>query len=714
MIGLRLFKTLEQHLDYLDEKQKRKVQCAYLFAHKAHQTQTRHSGEPYITHPVAVTCLLAMMQLDVDTLIAALLHDVIEDTNVSKQDITEHFGRQVAKLVDGVSKLTQIEVKSHIELKAKNLRKMLLATAEDIRVIIIKLSDRLHNMRTLGPCKPEKRRRVAMETLEIFAPIAKRLGMQKIAIELEELGFSTLYPRRYEILKQVIRRLHRKRQYSLKQLKQSIADHLKKSDLPAYEIVGREKHLYSIYKKMRDKKIPFSAVYDVYAFRIIIDDDDITNCYRALGLIHQLYKPIPGCFKDYIATPKNNGYQSLHTILFGPSTIPIEVQIRNKKFDYQANNGIAAHWLYKSDERLINLKQLLAQQWVQNLLEVHKNTKNSSEFIKNFKIKLFQNEIYVFTPKGEILELPKGATVIDFAYAIHTDIGHSCFTAKIERQFVPLYTALNNGQTIEIITSPKAQPNPAWLDFITTSKARHCIQQALKQQHYKESVSLGKRLLKQALRDVGIYAMSKIPSNQIARVLHASDVDTIDKLYEQIALGNQVAYFIAHKLAHQDKASPSEQQETLEPLTVRGAENMVIHFAHCCRPIPNDPIVGKMKIGAGFMIHHAECASIKFKPESVPSPKYIPVRWAENINKEFTALLKIEMNNKPGTLATLALAISQTESNIHDINFIRRSQEFCATLVEISTKNTACLEKTIDTIKRLRAVISVERKIDRG
>ena len=455
---MQLFKTLEQDLGYLNTNQMKAIKRAYLFAHQAHQHQKRHSGEPYIIHPVAVARILAQMHLDTETLIAALLHDVVEDTVITDKQISKIFGKQIAQLVDGVSKLSQIECKSRTDAKAKNLRKMLLAVAQEIRVMLIKLADRLHNMRTLSPCPLDKRKRIALETLSIFSPIAKRLGMHEMSVELEDLSFQTLYPKRYEILKQVLKRLHRKRKYSLKQIKNILEKQFKKCRTLQCKVLAREKHLYSIYKKMCDKKIPFSAIYDVYAFRIILNDDDVSMCYRVLGLMHQLYKPIPNGFKDYIATPKQNGYQSLHTVLFGPSVIPIEIQIRTKQMEHQANYGIASHWIYKTNEPDISQSQLVSQRWMQNLLELHQktvHTDNASEFIKNFEIKLFPNEIYVFTTKGDVLELPKGASVLDFAYAIHSDIGHHCYAAKIDHKFVPLFKTLQNGQTIEIMASNK-------------------------------------------------------------------------------------------------------------------------------------------------------------------------------------------------------------------------------------------------------------------
>ncbi len=706
------FRGLEQHLGYLHTTQIKAIKRAYIFARQAHQHQKRYTGDLYITHPVAVACILAKLHFDTETLITALLHDVIEDTEITKQDISENFSEKISILVDGVSKLTQIEFKNNTEAKAKNLQKMLLATVRDIRVIIIKLADRLHNMHTIKACILSRRRRVALETLEIFAPIAKRLGMHKIATELEELGFETLYPKRHEVLNQVINQLHRKRKVSLKQLKNKLSNHLKNGQLPPFEILGREKNLYSIYKKMRDKKISFHAVYDVYAFRIVLNDESLNSCYLVLGLVHQLYKPITNHFKDYIATPKNNGYQSLHTILFGPSAIPIEIQIRNHAMDYRANNGIAAHWLYKSNEPSISQSELISQQWIQNLLEIHQNATNPEEFIKNFKIKLFPNEIYVFTPKGKILALPKGSTIVDFAYAIHTDIGHTCFAAKVDRRFVPLYTRLKNSQVIEIITSSKVSPNPAWLDFVTTNKAINAIQQTLKKQRYKESIYLGKYMLKQALAEVGIPSISKIKGKNITALLNETGMDNFDELYEQIALGNQVSHLIAHKLVRKYDHSKLTPKKHTQSLTIRGTENLIIRFANCCQPIPGDPIVGGVKMNHGLIIHHAQCKTIKYTPNCSISHQHIPVRWGKNIQKEFTVRLEVLLERKQESLTNLTRSIAQAQSTIYDIVSIKRGAKTYLIHVEILVTNKEHLEKIIYNIEQLKSIISAQRLIN--
>ena len=484
---MRLFKKLRRKLSYLSEKQIEEIYHAYLTAAMAHEGQKRFTGDPYITHPVSVACILADIRMDKQSIMAALLHDVIEDTEIEKQTLREEFGEQVAELVDGVSKLTQIEFRSRAEAQAENFRKMVLAMAKDIRVIIVKLADRLHNMRTLEPLRPAKRRRIAQETLDIFAPIANRLGMHSFYVELEELGFEALYPHRQAVLKEAVRKARGNRKEILSVIFESLKEEIGRHHLSYCEVIGREKHLYSIYKKMRNKNLSFNEIMDVYAFRIIVDNID--NCYRVLGIVHGLYKPLTERFKDYIAIPKANYYQSLHTTLFGPYGVPIEIQIRTQEMDEMANYGIAAHWLYKTGEKFISNTQVYAQKWVKNLLEMQQSAGSSLEFIENVKVDLFPDEVYVFTPHGDIMELPNGSTPVDYAYAVHTDIGNTCVTAKIDRQLAPLSTLLLNGQTVEIIISSNARPNPAWLDFVVTGKARSSIRHFLKIQQRVESIA---------------------------------------------------------------------------------------------------------------------------------------------------------------------------------------------------------------------------------
>src|SRR3990167_8409620 len=505
---MRLFKRLRRKLQYLSEPHILLIHQAYLTALEAHRGQCRQTGEPYITHPVSVACILADMKMDQHSIMAALLHDVIEDTKIEKSDLEKTFGAEVANLVDGVSKLTQIEFVSRAQAQAENFRKMVFAMARDIRVILVKLADRLHNMRTLHTLSSEKKHRVSKETVEIFAPIAKRLGMRDFSVELEELSFAALYPHRYDVLKDAVQRARGNRKKILALINKTLQDGLEKNQFPPCTIIGREKHLYSIYRKMRTKRIPFNEIMDVYAFRIIVDDAD--TCYRMLGLVHCLFKPVPERFQDYIAIPKANGYQSLHTTLFGPYGLPIEVQIRTTEMDRIASSGIAAHWLYKSDEKELEKPHIHAQKWVKNLLELQKNAGSSLEFIESVKVDLFPDEVYTFTPKGDIKELPAGATGVDFAYEVHTDVGNHCMAIKINRQLAPLSARLSNGDTFEIVTASTARPNPSWLDFVVMSKAKNGIRHFLKSQHYSASVNLGKKLLQKALYDQAL-SFKKVP-----------------------------------------------------------------------------------------------------------------------------------------------------------------------------------------------------------
>ncbi|MGL6028808.1 MAG: RelA/SpoT family protein, partial [Legionella sp.] len=522
------FKELDEELKcYLEQAQIEKCYQAYQVAEKAHHGQMRRSGEPYITHPVAAALILANMRLDYQTIMATLLHDVVEDTSISKEDLTAQFGEEVTALVDGVTKLTKIKFESKAEAQAENFRKMVLAMVKDIRVIIVKLADRLHNMRTLGVMPYAKRRRIAIETLEIYAPIANRLGMHSIYVGLEDLGFQALYPMRYRAIKSAVEKSRGNRRELTQTIEKDLQHALAQLNIPYEQVFGRQKHLYSIYRKMRLKKASFTEITDVFAFRVITDDID--SCYRILGALHCTYKPVPQRFKDYIGIPKANGYQSLHTTLFGPFGVPLEVQIRTREMDKVADNGVAAHWIYKSSGLEVNEAQLRAREWVQSLLEMQRSTGSSLEFIENVKIDLFPDEVYVFTPKGHIMELPKGATPVDFAYTVHSGVGNSCVAAKVNRRLVPLSIPLSNGQTVEIITAPGAHPNPAWLNFVVTGKARSNIRHFLKSQQHAESIVLGKRLLEQSLIELSSDYAKVPPESLLALIsdLHYKSADDL-------------------------------------------------------------------------------------------------------------------------------------------------------------------------------------------
>ena len=691
---------------YLEGDQVNLVRRAYYYAEQAHDGQFRRSGEPYVTHPLAVAGILSEMHMDPQSLVAAMLHDVIEDTGISKLAVKGQFGDAIAEMVDGVSKLNKITFSSHAEAQAENFQKMALAMAKDIRVILVKLADRLHNMRTLDVLSPEKRRRVARETLDIYAPIANRLGMNSIRIEFEELGFAALYPMRARRINAAVKSVRGNRKEIVKQIQASLEACLVREGMPA-RIFGREKHLYGIYEKMRAKRKSFSDIMDVFAFRIIVDKVD--TCYRVLGAVHNLYKPVPGRFKDYIAIPKANGYQSLHTTLFGMHGVPIEIQIRTEEMEAMANNGIAAHWLYKSHDGTLNNAHLRARQWINGLLEMQQNAGNSLEFIENVKIDLFPDEIYVFTPRGTIMELPAGSTAVDFAYAVHTDVGNSCVACRISRRLAPLSEPLESGQTVEIITAPGTQPNPAWLSFVVTGKARSNIRHFLKNQRLSESVSLGRRLLNKVLAGFGTQ-LEKIPAEEIQRALRQINCAELDNLLEDIGLGNRMAHVVARQLVpdsipeiSQDSGTDSKHSS----LAIRGSEGMVMSYAKCCHPIPGDPIIGHISSGRGMVIHTDSCsniAEIQDNPE-----KCISVRWDPNVEGEFSVELRVELENERGIIAKLATTITGAEANIEKISTVERDARFSIVNLSLNVRNRIHLARVMKRIRLIKPVSKVTR-----
>ena len=708
---MRLLRKLRRKCQYLLPEQIEAIEQAYLLAFEAHQGQSRVSGEPYITHPLAVACILAELEMDHETIMAALMHDVIEDTPVDKQKLIEKFGEQVAELVDGVSKLTQIEFITRAEAQAENFRKMVLAMSRDIRVILVKLADRLHNMRTLGALSESRKNRIGRETLEIFAPIAKRLGMHEISTELEELSFSALYPLRYRVLKESVRKARGDRKKILNLIGKALKDGLKESNLPSCTISGREKHLYSIYRKMHSKHVPFNEIMDVYAFRIIVDSVD--TCYRALGVIHRLFKPVPERFKDYIAIPKANGYQSLHTSLFGPYGLPVEVQIRTLDMHRMATTGIAAHWLYKGSDQKMHSSQLRAERWVKNLLELQQSSGNSLEFIESVKVDLFPDEVYVFTPKGNIMQLPVGATAVDFAYMVHTDVGNTCVAAKIDRQLAPLSSQLSSGQTVEVITTLGARPNPAWLDFVVTSKARSGIRHFLKTQRRGESVSLGTQLLKQALANFSL-SFKKLPQTDIDFVVVEAKLNSFKELLEEIGLGNRVAMLVAQRfatIAEQKLAAVREVDVRVEkdsvPLQIQGTEGMAVRFADCCHPIPGDAIVGVLTAGKGVEIHNTNCTRIT-KLRRHPD-RCMSLRWSEHPQGEFLVHILLEVINERGVLATMALAISDAEAGVEDIQIRERDGNYYLVEFSLFVADRAHLAVVMRRLRQLKAVHGIKR-----
>lgn len=684
--------------NYLDSKQVDDIRRAYYFAKEAHEGQTRRSGEPYITHPLAVAHVLTMMHMDHECIMAGLLHDVIEDTDVSREALAIEFSEEVALLVDGVSKLAKAAFETQQHAQAENLRKMLLAMSQDIRVIIVKLADRLHNMRTLGHLRPDKRRRIAHETLEIYAPIAQRLGMNLMRCELEDLGFHVLYPIRYRVLSDAVRKARGNRKEIVSQITSSALERMEQEGLTA-EIQGREKNLYSLYQKMVSKQLPFSEVTDVYAFRIVVDDVDA--CYRMLGVVHNLYKPVQGKFKDYIAIPKANGYQSLHTVLFGPYGVPIEVQIRSRDMDQMAEAGVAAHWLYKTGENEGSSQaHRLARQWLQGILEMQKGSGDSAEFLENLRIDLFPEEIYVFTPQGKIMAMQRGASVVDFAYAVHSDVGNSCVAAKVGRHLVPLSTKLETGQSVEIITAPRSHPNPSWLNFVTTAKARSSIRSYLKQLRNEDAELLGQRLLSKHL-NVFSSTLADISEQRITQVVEELELDSFEQLLGELGLGNRSALVIAQKLAQ----SGSElDDEATPPLIIAGTEGLVVSFAKCCHPIPGDPIHGFISAGRGIVVHQANCKNtVNLRTQN---EKWLDVAWSEDVSREFPVDIFVHAKNQRGVLATIAVAVSETDSNIDNVIVDERDGGYSDLRLTIEVTDRQHLAKVI---RRLRRVDLIER-----
>jgi len=691
---------------YLGKEQVNHVRRAYYYAEQAHAGQFRRSGEPYVTHPLAVAGILGEMHMDHQSLMAAMLHDVIEDTGISKTAIKSQFGNTVADLVDGVSKLNKITFSSRAEAQAENFQKMAMAMAKDLRVIMVKIADRLHNMRTLDVLTPDKRRRISRETLDIYAPIANRLGMNNVRIEFEELGFASLYPMRSRRILAAVKRVRGNRKEIVSQIQTSLEACLEREGLPG-RTIGREKHLYSIYEKMRAKRKSFSEIMDVYAFRIIVDKAD--TCYRVLGAVHSLYKPVPGRFKDYIAIPKANGYQSLHTTLFGMHGVPIEIQIRTEEMEAMANNGIAAHWLYKSSDDQPNNAHVRAREWVNGLLEMQKHAGNSLEFIEHVKIDLFPDEIYVFTPKGAIFELPAGSTAVDFAYAIHTDVGNSCVACRISRRLAPLSEPLQSGQTVEIITAPGTQPNPAWLSFVVTGKARSNIRHYLKNQKHSESVALGRRLLDKALSGFGSQ-IETVPQESLDNLLAQNNLNGLDQLLEEIGLGNRMSYMVAQKLVSQNKTATvleSTEREQEGYIAIRGSEGMVMSYAKCCHPIPGDPIVGHISSGRGMVIHTIDCNNIADVRDN--SEKCVPVRWDPDVVGEFSVELRVELENQRGIIATLATTITGTEANIEKISTLERDARFSIVNLSLNVHNRVHLARVMKRVRLINAVSRVTR-----
>ncbi len=701
------YRKLHRKLRYLDADKRKKIYQAYKLALQGHHNQRRDSGEKYINHPIAVAEILAEMHFDYQAIIAALLHDIIEDTNITKEEIAHQFSQTIAELVDGVTKLTQIESSGNKDEKqAQNFRKMVLAMSRDIRVIIIKLADRLHNMRTVLEVAPFKRNRIAKETLEIYAPIAHRLGMYQFYAQLEDLAFAALYPRRYRIIEKAVAKIYGRHQGIIKQLKKEMEQTIAKSTIKDSKISGRTKHLYSIYKKMLEHRASLANIMDIYGFRVIVPSTD--DCYRALGIIHSIYKPIYEKFKDYIAAPKFNGYQSLHTVLFGPYGAPVEIQIRTQEMDHAANSGIASHWIYKTGEDAANKAQLLTEHWITGLLDLQKQSDNSEEFLEGVKMELYPDKVFVFTPKGKIIELIKGATVIDFAYMVHTDIGNSCTAVRINRKFAPLSTTLTNGQNISIITSKNAEPSPNWLSFAVTTKARHCIRQYLKNKKQLELINLGEQLLDTAFAEIP-FDSAQISAKTLTNFIEKNNLKDSNDLYENIGLGNHLATLVAYQLINNnEKKDGFSEKSTTKSLVIKGSKGMALTFANCCYPIPGDPIIGYLNSGYGIDIHTQDCitlAKLSRHPE-----KHLKVEWAEDITSDFKVVIVVEIVNHIGALAELSQAIAKANANMDSIHSDANNNNYAILHIEIFVKNLSHLERVKRHISNLPTVIGVVRK----
>ncbi|MBX9917451.1 MAG: bifunctional (p)ppGpp synthetase/guanosine-3',5'-bis(diphosphate) 3'-pyrophosphohydrolase [Nitrosomonas sp.] len=693
----QLFTETSQYLKPEDIAQ---LKNAYSFGRGAHSGQFRKSGEPYISHPVAVARILSKLHLDAPTLTAALLHDVVEDTNISKAEISERFGEPVAELVDGVSKLTKIEFQTQEEAQAENFRKMLLAMARDVRVILIKLADRLHNMQTLDVMLPAKQRRIARETLEIYAPIAHRLGLNNIYQELQELGFRYSYPLRYRVLQKATKAARGNRREVVSKILDAINLKLKEAGLDA-DVTGREKHLFSIYMKMVEKHLSFSEVLDIYGFRVIVKD--IPSCYVALGMLHSLYKPIPGKFKDYIAIPKTNGYQSLHSTLLGPFGIPIEIQIRTASMHRIAENGVASHWLYKSSDGDFNDLRLKTSQWLQSLLETLSDSTDSMEFLEHLKIDLFPGDVFVFTPQGKILSLPRGSTAVDFAYAVHSDVGNCCVAVKINSENAPLRTKLKSGDRVEIVTAPYANPNPAWLSYVATGRARSHIRHFLKTIQYDESVKLGERMLNQALLSFNMNP-DTITEAQWEKLVRDSGVKSKEELLAEMALGKQLPAVVAKRLASPaESISPAQKAG---PITILGTEGITVQFAKCCRPIPGDAILGVIKKDSGLIIHTHDCGNVTSNQKNPEN--YLDVTWGKDITRTFEAAIKVTTANKQGVLARVAAEIAKAESNIDDIA-MESEDDFMHMRFILQVNNRHHLARVMRSLRHLREVAKISR-----
>ncbi len=687
---------------YLPPDQVEHIREAYEFGASAHEGQKRRSGEPYISHPVAVADLLADLHMDSQTIIAAILHDVIEDTPTLKDELAQKFGKEVAEIVDGVSKLDQVQFTSRAEAQAESFRKMLLAMVHDIRVIMVKLADRTHNMRTLGAMPPAKRRAIARETLDIYAPIANRLGIYNIKNELEDLGLKTLYPNRYKVIEKAVKTARGNQKQFVDKIRTAIEAALAKAGIKG-RVEGREKHPYSIYQKMKRKRTSLNEIVDVFGFRIVVDSVD--TCYRCLGIVHSLYRPMPGRFKDYIAIPRVNGYQSLHTTLFGPNGMPVEVQLRTEAMQQTAESGVAAHWQYKTGEADDNRAgHDRARAWIQHLVDMHGG--NSEEFLESVKVDLFPDKVYVFTPKGDIRRLPRGATPVDFAYAVHTDIGNRCVAAKIDRRLVPLRTPLRNGQTVEIITAKGATPNPAWTNFVVSAKARSAVRQYLKNMKKGEAAELGKRMLSQSLEELNL-TYKNISEQQLNDLAHDLQLASAHELLEKIGLGERLAPLVARRLL--PPAAVTSKVKDSGPLAIAGTEGLSVSYARCCFPIPNDPIMAYVTSGHGIVIHRESCGNLKSYRKQ--PDKWLSVVWQPAPEKFFATEIRVQVKSRIGILAAVASEIAATHTSIEKVTIDERDGGVSTEIFELLVTDRRHLAQVIKRLRKMPDVVSVSRSL---
>ena len=692
----------EKLSDYLEPRQIEQVNKAFEFANEAHSGQFRTSGDPYVSHPIAVANILSSFHMDEDSLSAAMLHDVIEDCGVPKKVIEEQFNKNVANLVDGVSKLDQLNITSRTKVNAENFQKMILAMAKDIRVIVVKLADRLHNMRTIEYLDQEKKKRIAKETLEIYAPIAHRIGMNNIYRELEDRSFKVLYPTRYRELRTALKKNSGSQKRLLNKIKRTLEKKLVDQGIPSY-VEGREKHIYSVYRKMKENNRSFEEIMDVCAFKVIVDNAD--NCYKALGVVHNIFKPIEGRFKDYISIPKSNGYQSIHTVVIGRDVQPIEIQIKTEEMNEMAENGIASHWIYKMGEGTETNPQQKARRWVADLLEMRDNFESSEEFIESVKTDIFPDEIYVFTPEGEIIQLGEGSTAIDFAYAVHTDIGHHCRACRINRKLAPLSVPLESGQTIEIIRDKIPQTSPAWLNFAATSRARNKIRHYLSNLRTSEARKLGKILLDQSLGYLNV-KLKHLKKDELREALDALGVRSLNKLLEEIGLGKRVGNVVSRQMISVLNKENNEGDSSILALEITGTEGLVVNYATCCKPIPGDSVIGHFT-SSGLVVHQERCKNILSVRED--PTQCFPVNWHQELDREFSTDIKILASDEPGLLATMASAITSSATNIESINTQELDLGHIEFTLTLQVKGRDQLAALIRKLKTLKNILSIHR-----